>query len=112
MVRITIAGVEVHTVVHTIASTSFVEEWIVKKLGCLKRVRVIKVRQGDSTTLFKGKYKVNRHFKVLLGSTKSSMQTITGYNNSILSRSPTTDKPPCKVIQCRMDRFHSVSHGL
>jgi len=63
-VRITIAGEEVDAVVDTGASAPVIGERIAKKLGCWKRARKVKVRQGDGLTLAGGKYVVNTTFKV------------------------------------------------
>ena len=63
-VRITIAGEEVDAVVDTGASAPVIGERIAKKLGCWKRARKVKVRQGDGSTLAAGKYVVNTTFKV------------------------------------------------
>jgi len=63
-VRITIAGEEVDAVVDTGASAPVIGERIAKKLGCWKRARKVKVRQGDGSTLIGGKYVVNTTFKV------------------------------------------------
>jgi len=63
-VRITIAGDEVEAVVDTGASGPVIGERIVKKLGCWKRARKVRVRQGDGSTLAGGKYVVNTTLKV------------------------------------------------
>jgi len=63
-VRITIAGEEVDAVGDTGASALVIGERIAMKLGCWKRARKIKVRQGDGSTLAEGKYVVNTIFKV------------------------------------------------
>jgi len=63
-VRITIVGEEVDAVVDTGASATVIGERIAKKLGCWKRARKVKVRQGDGSTLTGGKYVVNTTFKV------------------------------------------------
>jgi len=59
-----IAGEEVDAVVDTGASAPVIGERIAKKLGCWKRARKVKVRQGDGSTLAGGKYVVNTMFKV------------------------------------------------
>jgi len=64
MVQITITGEEVDAVVDTGASALVIGERIAKKLGCWKRARKVKVRQGDGLTLAGGKYVVNTMFKV------------------------------------------------
>jgi len=63
-VRITIAGEEIDALVDTGASAAVIGERIAKKLGCWKRARKVKVRQGDGSTLAGEKYVVNATFKV------------------------------------------------
>jgi len=58
-----IAGEEVDAVVDTGASAPVIGERIAKILGCWKRARKVKVRQGDGLTLAGGKYVVNTMFK-------------------------------------------------
>jgi len=45
-------------------NTPVMGERIAKKLGCWKRARKVRVRQGDRSTLASGKYVVNIVFKV------------------------------------------------
>jgi len=63
-VRITIAAEQVDEAVDSGASATVIGERIAKKLGCWKRARKVKVRQGDGSTLAGGKYVVNTMFKV------------------------------------------------
>ena len=63
-VRITIAVEEVDAVVDIGASAPVIGERIGKKLGCWKRARKVRVRQGDGSTLARGKYMVNAVFKL------------------------------------------------
>jgi len=51
-------------VVDTEASAPVIGERIARKLGCWKRTRKVKVRQGDGSTVAGGKYVVNTTFKV------------------------------------------------
>jgi len=63
-IQITIAGEEVDAVVHTGASAPVIGESFAKKLGCWKRARKVKVRQGEGSTIARGKYVGNTKFKV------------------------------------------------
>jgi len=63
-VGITIGGKEVDAVVDTGASAPLIGERIAKKLGCWKRARKVRVRQGDGSTLARGKYVVHTVFKI------------------------------------------------
>jgi len=49
------------------ASAPVIGERIAKKLGCLKRARKVKVRQGDGSTLSGGNYVVNTMIKIWSG---------------------------------------------
>ena len=63
-VKLHLAGEEIEAVVDTGASASVVGKHLARKLGIWKKVRKIKVRQGDGSS-GRGNFVLNTTFKVM-----------------------------------------------
>ena len=63
-VKLHLAGEEIEAVVDAGASASVVGKRLARKLKIWKRARMVKVRQGDGSSLG-GNFVVNRSFKVM-----------------------------------------------